>query len=133
MVVRIKKTSRKHLGQRRWGKGNIKNARGSGDRGGTGKSGAKHKWTRIVKYEKESIRKKGFFNKNASVKLEVIDIAMISNMARKSKDAKPTIELAGYKVLSDGVLEKAVTVKASNFSKQAEEKIKKAGGEAVKI
>ncbi|MDE1845787.1 MAG: uL15 family ribosomal protein [Candidatus Micrarchaeota archaeon] len=133
MVVRIKKTSRKHLGQRRWGKGNIKNARGSGDRGGTGKSGAKHKWTYIVKYAKEQIRRKGFFNKNATEKLETIDIAMISDMARKSKDAKPTIELSGYKVLSDGMLSKAVTVKASNFSKQAQEKIKKAGGEAVKI
>lgn len=133
MVIRIKNTTRKHLGARRWGKGNIKNARGSGDKGGVGKGGGKHKWTYTVKYNYESIHKKGFFNKNASEVLEEIDISRVSDIAKKSKEAKPTIELKGYKVLSDGKLEKPAIVKASNFSKQAEEKIKKAGGEALKI
>ncbi|MGI0141587.1 MAG: uL15m family ribosomal protein [Candidatus Micrarchaeales archaeon] len=133
MVIRIKNTSRKHLGARRWGKGNIKNARGSGDRGGTGKSGAKHKWTYIVKYAPERIGKKGFFNKNGADVLEEIDIDKVSEIAKASKDAKPTVELKGYKVLSDGTIHKAVVVKASGFSKNAMEKIKKAGGEAIKI
>jgi len=133
MVIRIKNTSRKHLGARRWGHGNIKNARGSGDKGGTGKSGAKHKWTYIVKYAKDRIRRKGFVNKNSAAALEEIDIQMISEIANASKDAKPTLELGGYKVLSDGKLSKAVVVKATGFSKNAMEKIKKAGGEAIKI
>jgi len=36
-------------------------------------------------------------------------------------------------VLSDGILSKPVIVKAAAFSKLAEEKIKKAGGEAIKL
>ncbi len=132
MVLRNKKRSRKYLGSRRWGVGNIKNARGKGDRGGVGKGGVKHRFTYVVVYERDSIRKKGFPSKNKKYYKE-IDLSLIQDMARKSKDQKPTFELKGYKVLSDGMLDKAVVIKASNFSKAAEEKIKKAGGEAVKI
>ncbi|MDE1825481.1 MAG: uL15 family ribosomal protein [Candidatus Micrarchaeota archaeon] len=133
MVIRIQKRTRKYLGARRWGAGNIKNARGAGDRGGTGKGGRKHKWTSIVKYAPERIRSKGFANKNPSLVLKETDIYSISNLANASEDAKPTVELKGYKVLSDGMLDKPVVVKAAAFSKAAQEKIKKAGGEAIKV
>ena len=133
MVVRIPKRNRKYLGARRWGAGNIKNARGAGDRGGVGKGGRKHKWTYTVKYDYDSITKKGFVNKNSAQILKETDIGRVSDLADASKDAKPTLELKGYKVLSDGSLNKAVVVKASGFSKNAMEKIKKAGGEAIKI
>lgn len=132
MVVRIKKRSRKYLGSRRWGVGNIKNARGKGDRGGVGRGGVKHRWTYVVVHERDSIRKKGFAPRNR-VSYKEIDLSTIQDMARGSKEQKPTFDLKGYKVLSDGMLEKSVVVKASGFSKMAEEKIKKAGGEAVKI
>ncbi len=132
MVIRQKKRARKYLGTRRWGVGNIKNARGAGDRGGVGKGGKKHKWTYIVKYEPERIRSKGF-NQWEHVELKEIDLNVLSKMAEKSKDAKPALELRGYKVLSDGVLRKPAVIKATNFSKKALEKIKQSGGEAIKL
>ncbi|MEM3791504.1 MAG: uL15m family ribosomal protein [Candidatus Micrarchaeaceae archaeon] len=132
MVLRIKKRSRKYLGTRRWGAGNIKNRRGSGDKGGVGKGGRKHKFTHIVKYEKERLKHVGFSRPNKH-RLEEITLREISEIASKSKEEKPVIELRGYKVLSNGSIERSVVVKAGSFSKKAEEKIKKAGGEALVI
>ncbi len=132
MVVRARKRSRKYLGTRTWGGGNKKNRRGSGSRGGVGKGGRKGKFTRLVKYEKSRIRSPGFriSNRNA---LDEISLTKISVFAEESKDQKPTLEFRGYKVLSNGSLSKPAIVKASAFSKKAEEKIKGAGGEAVKL
>jgi large subunit ribosomal protein L15 len=131
MVLRIKKT-RKFLGSRRWGAGNIKNARGAGDRGGVGKGGRKHKMTFLNVYDKESLIHKGF----APLKrreLMIMDLTAISKKAATMQEQKPTIELKGYKVLGDGKLAKPVVIKADGFSKSAERKIKEAGGEAVKF
>lgn len=132
MVIRQKKRNRKYFGTRSWGVGNIKNARGAGERGGVGKAGRKHNWTHIVVYERERMRSKGF-KPWEKVRLEEIDLDGISRKAATSGDAKPTLELRGYKVLSDGRLSKPVIIKAAGFSKRAEEKIKAAGGEAIKI
>ncbi|MDE1874305.1 MAG: uL15 family ribosomal protein [Candidatus Micrarchaeota archaeon] len=131
MVLRIKKR-RKYLGNRSWGAGNIKNARGAGDRGGVGRGGRRHKWTYTVVYEKETIGKKGFAPWRKKT-LDIIDLNAISKRAAGMQDAKPTIELKGYKVLGGGRLAKPVVVKASGFSKSAEEKIKQAGGETVRL
>ena len=57
MVLRRSKKNRKNLGRRTWAVGNKKNNRGAGSRGGTGKAGRKHKWTFIVKYQKNRIGK----------------------------------------------------------------------------
>ncbi len=130
MVQRNKKKSRKFLGTRRWGVGNIKNARGKGDRGGVGKGGKKHKWTHTVVYEKETIGKLGF-KPWRKERLVEIDLYAVSNKAPSGE--KPTLELRGYKVLSSGKLARPIIIKATAFSKKAEEKIKSAGGEAVKL
>ncbi|MEM0086959.1 MAG: uL15m family ribosomal protein [Candidatus Micrarchaeaceae archaeon] len=132
MVQRLKKRSRKYLGKRSWGAGNIKNNRGSGERGGVGKAGRKHKFTRIIVYERERLRKKGFYSWNR-YRLKEIDLSRISKLAEESSEPKPVIELKGYKVLSDGSLEKPAVIKASGFSKRASEKIKNAGGETVQL
>ena len=131
MVQRNNKRSRKYLGSRRWGGGNIKSRRGKGSRGGVGKGGTKHKWSYTVVYARETIGKKGFKPWRPEKQLET-DIRAISGMA-STTEPKPTIELRGYKVLSQGNISRPVIVKASGFSKKAEEKIRKAGGEAVKL
>ena len=131
MVLRSKKRYRKFLGTRRWGGGNIKSRRGKGSRGGVGKGGAKHKWSYTVKYARETIGKTGFKPWQRKT-LEEIDLYSISTQAEASKEGKPTIELKGYKVLSSGTLAKPAVIKATAFSKKAMEKIKGAGGEAVK-
>jgi large subunit ribosomal protein L15 len=131
MVKRIKK-SRKYFGSRSWGAGNIKNRRGAGDRGGVGKGGRKHKMTYLIVYEKESLVHKGFAPWRKKELME-ISLDALSKRAEKSGDQKPTIELRGYKVLGDGKVTKPFIIKASGFSKNAEKKIKEAGGEAVKL
>ena len=131
MVIRVKKC-RKYFGTRRWGAGNIKNRRGAGERGGVGKGGRKHKMTYLLVYERDTLTKKGFAPYRRK-RLDEIDLTGLSKRAMKSKDAKPTIELKGYKVLGDGAVTKAMVVKASSFTKSAEKKIKDLGGEAIKV
>ncbi len=132
MVLRSKKQNRKYLGRRSWGAGNIKNRRGKGSRGGVGMGGKKHKFTRAVITGEGLLGKKGFTHWGARTLIET-NVGSVSDMAFRSTEPKPTIELRGYKVLSNGTISKAVSVKASAFSKKAIEKIKGAGGEAVTI
>lgn len=132
MVVRKEKKDRKYLGTRRWGAGNIKNARGKGDRGGVGKGGKKHKWTYVTAHAPETIKTVGFKPWRPQ-KLKEINLRIINSMILKSTDSKATIELKNYKVLSNGALSKPAIIKASGFSESAMEKIKSAGGEAIKI
>ena len=132
MVVRHDKKNRKYFGTRRWGVGNIKNARGKGCRGGVGNGGKKHKWTRVTAKTPELIKHKGFTPWDQK-KLKEITLNEIDKMAKDSKEEKFTAELGDYKVLSNGKLSRPIVVKASGFSKQAAEKIKTAGGEAIVI
>ncbi|MGC8479828.1 MAG: uL15m family ribosomal protein [Candidatus Micrarchaeia archaeon] len=132
MVFRRAKKNRRNLGRRTWAAGNKKNNRGAGSRGGTGRAGRKHKWTKIVKYEKDRIGKPGFTRWNAK-KLDEITLDMISKKADSIKEEKPKVELRGFKVLSNGTLTKPVSVSATSFSKKAIEKIKASGGEAIKL
>ena len=132
MVVRKQKKNRKFFGTRRWGMGNIKNARGAGDRGGVGGVGrlTKHDWTYITAKAPELIRKKGFTSRKKN-RLKEITLRQINGMLMASKEPKATIEFKNYKVLSNGELGKPAIIKASGFSKSAADKIKSAGGEIV--
>ncbi|MGC8676371.1 MAG: uL15m family ribosomal protein [Candidatus Micrarchaeia archaeon] len=131
MVLRIKKKSRKYLGNRRWGAGNIKNNRGAGDRGGVGRAGRKHKLTYRLVYERESMYSKGFFSyKGKAERLQEISLSELDKQA-KSLGQNPTIELIGYKVLGSGAITVPAVVKASAFSANAKKKITSAGGTPV--
>ncbi|MGC8669730.1 MAG: uL15m family ribosomal protein [Candidatus Micrarchaeia archaeon] len=131
MVVRKEKRNRKYFGSRRWGVGNIKNARGAGDRGGVGNAGSrKHNFTHMTAKEPWLKKSKGFAPWRQK-KLAEMNLNDISRLAREKGGDKPEIELKGYKVLSNGIIDIPAIVKASGFSKNAAEKIKKAGGEAV--
>jgi large subunit ribosomal protein L15 len=132
MVIRHEKRKRKYFGTRRWGVGNIKNARGAGDRGGVGKGGRKHKWTLITAHFPETIKKKGFTRWGSSNDGQK-EINMDGISAMVSKSGSQTLDLSNYKVLSNGTIQQKVTVKAYAFSKKAAEKIKKAGGEAISV
>lgn len=132
MVVRRERKNRKYLGSRRWGVGNIKNARGKGDRGGVGNAGSrKHNFTYMTAKTPELLRTVGFKQWHPR-KLKEITLTRINRMVENSKE-KSTLEFRNYKVLSNGSLSRPVIIKASGFSKIAEEKIKSAGGEAIKI
>jgi large subunit ribosomal protein L15 len=131
MVVRKGKRNRKYLGTRRWGVGNIKNARGAGDRGGVGGAGArKHNFSTMTTKFRHLLHKKGF-TKWDQHKLDEMTLDQISRMSGAAKDN--VLELENVKVLSNGVLQKPITIKAAGFSKKAMEKIKAAGGTAVAL
>jgi large subunit ribosomal protein L15 len=136
MVVRKEKRKRKYFGTRRWGVGNIKNARGAGSRGGTGLAGrglgtgSKHKFTYITAHAPELIRKVGFTPWNKK-KMEAVSLREVERMLSKGKER--TITLENCKVLSNGTLTSKATIKAAAFSKGAQEKIKAAGGEAIVV
>ncbi len=128
MVVRKEKRNRKYHGTRSWGVGNIKNARGAGDRGGVGVGRRKHRFTYFTAKAPWMIGRKGF-TKWRPGKLVAITLTEVNSMAKRSSN--PVLELPGRKVLSNGTLERGITVKAAAFSKKAAEKIKEAHGEAV--
>ncbi|MCL5092574.1 MAG: uL15 family ribosomal protein [Candidatus Marsarchaeota archaeon] len=129
MVVRKEKRNRKYFGTRRWGVGNIKNARGAGDRGGVGNGRRKHRFTYFTAKHPELIGKKGFHVWKPS-KLKCITLYGVNRIALKAENQM--IDLSGYRVVSNGELEKSkLTIKAAGFSKKAMEKIKNAECEAV--
>jgi large subunit ribosomal protein L15 len=135
MVVRKERRGRKYLGSRRWGVGNIKNARGSGDRGGVGKGGKKHKFTYLTAKAPELIGKKGFTpfgrKKLKDITLYELDRKLMEMRKEGRQGEEVEIELRGYKVLSNGSISAKAIVKASAFSKKAKEKIEGAGGKTI--
>jgi large subunit ribosomal protein L15 len=134
MVRRVKSKYKKYLGSRTFGGGNAKNRRGKGSRGGKGYAGAhKHRWGWILKYEPDHFGKrgKGFINKNASPKLDVINVGDIADLATAGKIEKSgnmfVFSFPG-KILGAGSISVPVHVKAVTATESAKKKIESAGG-----
>jgi large subunit ribosomal protein L15 len=143
MVVRREKKSRKLRGSRYMGYGGTQH-RGSGQRGGFGKAGLhKHKWSYILKYDRDYFGKHGFKAPKSIKEIDKpINLREIEEMINKGKisgtekDGRIVIDVTqfGYtKVLGAGRLTKPIIVKARSFTEKAVEKIREAGGEAVKL
>ena len=126
-----RKKSGRHMGTRTHGQGAMK--RGSGHRGGVGMAGtgkrADHKKSLITaKYGNKYFGKQGITSKGTKrKKVKTINIKEIINRF----PGKTEINLKDFKVLGDGEINKAVTIKAKAFTKSAKEKIEKAGGKAI--
>lgn len=145
MVVRKEKKSRKLRGSRYMGYG-VAQHRGSGQRGGFGKAGLhKHKWSYILKYDRDYFGKHGFKTPK-SVKEEDVPINLLELEALVEKMCKEGVKMEeggkiiidvtkfGYnKVLGKGKITKPIIVKAKKFTEKAIEKIKSAGGEIIKL
>ncbi|MCX8198156.1 MAG: 50S ribosomal protein L15 [Candidatus Micrarchaeota archaeon] len=132
-MVRQKKRSRKFLGSRSHGKGNAKNRRGKGNKGGWGRAGMhKHRFTYITAREPDFFGVHGFSSLRKK-KMKTVNLYQIEQMAISGKlekrDGKDYFEFEG-KVLGTGTITKPVVVKAAAFSEGAAEKISKAGGSA---
>lgn len=129
---RKERQKKNYLGLRSFGRGNVKNRRGSGNKGGHGAAGLhKHRFTWITKNDPDYFGKFGFVRPNRK-DVEVINLYEINNQIRanklEKKEGKTYFEFSG-KILGTGVLSSPVIIKALSWSKGAEEKIKKAGGE----
>ena len=124
----VSKKAQKMRGSKTYGYGSKKKHRGKGSRGGRGFAGShKHNYSHIVKYKPNHFGYKGFYS--LKKKPKTINIKDLKKIAKGSE-----IDLTAMgidKLLSTGEIEKPLTVKVIKFSKQAKEKIEKAGGKIV--
>jgi large subunit ribosomal protein L15 len=146
MVVRRIKKVRRQRGQRSYGYGSHKKARGGGNRGGRGQAGMhKHKWSYTVKYDPDHFGKKGFKIPQAIQKeIRTINLKDLDKKAEQLLKEKVAVKeddkirinvlkLGCEKVLGSGKLSKPLIVEAKYFSKQAVKKLEESGGKAVKV
>ncbi len=146
-MVRVKKRrkSSRHAGSQTHGRGAKERTRGSGNQGGKGWAGtgkrADQKKSLVI-----HLFGNNYFGKSKTLrrgriapKLRVINLSNIQarmphfiakNKAKENKGAY-TLDLTGYKVLSDGELTIKAEITASAASAVVAEKVKKAGGSLV--
>ena len=137
MVSRRKaKQKSKYLGRRHFGAGDVKNKRGSGNRGGRGNAGrCKHKGTWVAVYAPGYFGKHGFVNPTTR-KMPVFQLFEINQRAVAGKlqkrDDKYFFEFEG-KILGTGSVTLPLIIKAAGWSKKTEEKVRQAGGQMEKL
>lgn len=144
MVVRRRKKSRSMRGIRTHGYGSVGQHRKSGSRGGKGAAGMhKHKWSWVVKYFPGWYGKHGFtYPTKIREEYRVINVGELSELV-KNLESTGTIQkegdryaldlsLLGYsKLLGRGEVDLKLKVTVYKATKEAVEKIRKAGGEVV--
>lgn len=113
-------------GKRTHGKGNTKNKRGAGCKGGRGRAGSfKHKFTKY--YVVIGKRKLLTPRLRAKTKLKTITLHDL-NKYLTDKDTLDLKEIGFEKILGTGNLEKAVKIKNAQVTKIAKKKIEDKGG-----
>ena len=122
----------KMRGSKTHGYGSKKKHRGGGSKGGKGQAGQfKHKKTFFKRWGKEKQpRFKSLEQKNVRTKEKAINLGDLIGLA-EGKSEIDASEFGYGKVLSEGVLERPVTIKAKKFSERAKAKIEAVGGKAV--
>jgi len=116
------------------GGGHRKKRRGAGNRGGRGNAGS-GKRGKAKKPSSEKLGKRGFVPRRTTKKIKVVNVAslnkLIVNKKIEKKDDSYFIDLTSFgyqKLLGTGKTNLKLQIKVNQFSKQAEEKIKTAGG-----
>ncbi len=104
---------------------------------GTGKR-ADHKKSLVIKlYGNNYFGKQGITSKSTQKKrVNVINLGDIEknfNSLIKKYGKNKEIELKEYKILGEGEIKEALTIKAKAFSEIAKQKIEKAGGNAILV
>ncbi|MBD3209851.1 50S ribosomal protein L15 [Candidatus Micrarchaeota archaeon] len=132
VMKRRPKKTRKYLGTRSHGRGNTKNRRGAGCRGGRGMAGIdKHKWSWAMNVDKNYYSKIGFANPTRKT-VDAVNLYEINQMALKKKLEKKgdkyQFEFDG-KVLATGSVTVPLSIRAASWSKNVEKKLKESGGE----
>jgi len=113
-------------GKRTHGKGNTKNKRGAGCKGGAGRAGSfKHKFTKYYM----TIGKRKILSPRLAPKVKLKTITLHDlNSYIKDKDFIDLKEIGFEKILGTGNLNKAIKIKNAQVTKIAREKIEKVGG-----
>ncbi len=126
-----------YLGHRSHGRGNVKNRRGSGNRGGRGMGGVcKHKNSWATKYAPGYFGKTGFTRPGVEKDVVAINLYEINQRAvlnqLEKKDGKYHLDFEG-KVLGTGDVTVPLVIRAASWSKNAEKKLGAAGGQISAI
>lgn len=113
-------------GKRTHGKGNTKNQRGAGCKGGAGRAGSfKHKFTKYYM----TVGKRKILSPRLGPKKKLLAITLHDlNKYVVGKDVIDLKEIGFDKILGTGTLTKAVKIKNAQVTKKAKEKIEKVGG-----
>lgn len=137
MVVHKHKKVNKYRGSVTHGGGSRKKRRGAGSRGGRGKAGtgkrSGHK--KLLKV----LGKRGFTSqkKRLGKKLLALNVGDLDQKVKKwafKEDELVDLAAKGIgKLLGAGAVKSKLKIRVASFSKQAEEKIKKADGEIVGV
>ena len=145
MVVRKRKKNVNQRGSKTHGWGSMKKHRGAGNRGGRGRAGTgkkgdakkPSKWHIKKYFGKRGFVKRGVAKKQIPVNLSYfeqrIDELVKKGLAEKKGDVF-VVDVKGLgfnKVLGCGKLTKKFKINSPLFSKEAVEKIKAVGGEAI--
>jgi large subunit ribosomal protein L15 len=130
MKLNKRKKSKKMRGSRTHGHA-AKKTKGSGNRGGKGMAGtgkkAGQKLTFLHKYMPDYFGKRGITSRKSEKKRNnVMNVGEIQNKYKAGE-----VNLEDYKILGEGEVKDKYVVKAKSFSKQAGEKIEKAGGKMI--
>ena len=147
MAVNKRKKASRMRGSHTHGWGAKKKHRGAGSRGGRGNAGTGKKadtkkpsiWKNKKYFGKFGFKKKGVIKKINPVNIKLFeqnaDKLLEKKLITKQEDTYiiDAQKLGFNKVLGCAKLTKKLKITAESFSKKAVEKIKKAGGEAVKI
>ena len=128
---------KEYLGHRSHGRGNCKNRRGSGNRGGRGMAGIdKHKWSWAMVNAPDYFGKHGF-NRPTGLRKEMpvvhlfeINQQAVNNLLEK-KGGKFLFSFKG-KVLATGKVTLPLSIKADAWSKNVEKKLGENGGDISK-
>ncbi len=140
MVVNKRKKFTKYRAHTTHGGGHRKKRRGAGNRGGRGRAGS-GKRGKAKKQSYEKLGKHGFTprgsisrrktKKNKTLNLNQLQ-ALIQNKKITEKDGLLDLTALGYqKLLGSGKTNLKLKIKVNQFSKQAQEKIKAAGGAII--
>jgi large subunit ribosomal protein L15 len=134
VLLMSRKKSRKMRGSRTCGWGVSGQHRKSGMRGGFGKAGRlNHKWTYIIKHDREKIGKKGF--KSLRKKKEnIVNLNELEELLKTKLNQLSSVNLTqmGFKkLLGDGAITKPIEVIVEECSKIAKKKIEEAGGKVI--
>jgi len=137
MTKRKGSQKREYLGHRSHGRGNVKNRRGSGNRGGRGMAGiCKHKWSWAVKNVRGCYFGKTGFVRPVGSETPVMHLYDINQKAMLNKlekaEGKYVFEFDG-KILATGTVTLPLAIRAVSWSRNVEEKVKAAGGAITKL
>jgi large subunit ribosomal protein L15 len=137
MTKRKQGQKSEYLGHKSHGRGNCKNRRGSGNRGGRGMAGVcKHKSSWAANEAPNYFGKHGFVRANKKESLPVTHLYDINQKAvcekLEKKGGKFQFDFEG-KVLATGNVTVPLVIRALAWSKNVEKKLGVAGGQITKL